>query len=304
MSTMSTMAAHMGARFPEGWQTRVPPEWLEGWSPRPFELEGGATEVVVAGEGPPLLLLPPLPGYKEAFLRLVPRLARRRRVVTFDLRATFSGPPSWDALVADLERVADASGPGAAVVRGHSLGSAVAMRWAPRRPERVTALVLSSPFARANAPSSISWKRWVEQPVVLTSLRWLPDAWSRSLARDYARCGVWVFDSGCQGPVLELVRHGIRHVPIGLARQCVGLAFAHDLRDLLAAVKTPTLLVLGELETAWAHAAEAEVARLMPHAERLTSPNAAHLHPLSAPDVLADRVLTWLDAGTPAAPPR
>src|SRR5262249_22266438 len=189
-----------GARFPEGWQALVPPEWLEGWSPPPLPLDGGVTDVVTIGDGPPLLLMPPLPGYKEAFLLLARRLARARRVVTFDLRASFAGPPSWEALVADVERIADAFAPGAAPVMGHSLGGALAMQWALKRPERVSALVLSSPFARTNAPSSVSWKRWVEQPIVLSSLRWLPDSWSRRLAVDYARRGAWVFDSGCQGP--------------------------------------------------------------------------------------------------------
>ena len=153
----------VGARFPEGWQDRVPSEWLEGWSPQTFDLGDGTTEVVTMGEGPTLLLLPPLPGFKEGFLAVARGLARRYRVVTFDLRVRFAGTPTWDALVADLERVADAFAPGRSVVLGHSMGAALAMRWAARHPERISALVLSSPFARTRAPGVHSWKRWVEQ---------------------------------------------------------------------------------------------------------------------------------------------
>ena len=284
----------MGARFPEGWRARMPAAWLEGWSPQRFDLGDGTTEVVVMGEGPTLLLLPPLPGFKEGFLALARPLARRYRVVTFDLRARFTGPPSWEVLMDDLERVADAFAPGASVVFGHSLGSALAMRWATRRPERVSALVLSSPFARTRAPGIHSWKRWVEQPFVLATLRWLPEPWARRLAMSYARRRAWVFDAACQGAVLDLVGHGIRHMPIGVARQCVRLAFAHDLRAMLPRITAPTLLVVGEHETAWARAAEAEVASFLPRAERVVSPQAAHLHPLSAPEFLAERALAWL----------
>ena len=296
--------AQVGARFPEGWRAHVPPAWLEGWSPERFDLGDGVTEVVTMGKGRPLLLLPPLPGYKESFLALAHRLARALRVVTFDLRARFVGAPSWEALDADLERVASVYAPGQALVMGHSLGAALAMRWAVKHPERISGLVLSSPFARANAPGGHLWKRWIEQPLVLASLRWLPETWSRRLATGYARRGFWVFDRGCDGAVLDLVRHGIRRLPIGLGRQCVRLAFAHDLRAALPRVAAPTLLVVGGRETAWARAAEAEVARLLPHAERVVSPEAAHLHPLSAPDFLADQVLEWVDLRRSAAAPR
>lgn len=271
-----------------------------------FDLGDGTTEVVTMGEGPTLLLLPPLPGFKEAFLALARPLARRHRVVTFDLRARFSGAPTWDTLLADLERVADAFAPQRSIVFGHSLGAALAMRWAVRRPERVTALVLSSPFARTRAPGVHSWKRWVEQPIVLASLRWLPESMARRLAQGYARRGAWVFDAACQGAVLDLVCHGIRHIPIGVARQCVRLAFAHDERAALPRITAPTMLVVGDRETAWSRAAEAEVAGLMPRAERIVSPHAAHLHPLSAPSFLAERLLAWtarLDASAGEAKP-
>jgi pimeloyl-ACP methyl ester carboxylesterase len=286
-------AIHVGARFPEGWRARVPAAWLERGSPQPFDLGDGITEVVTMGEGPSLLLLPPLPGYKEAFLTLAPRLAARHRVVTFDLRERFAGRPTWDALVADLDRIADAFTLGPVAVVGHSLGAALAMRWAARSPERIASLVLSSPFARARSPGGASWTRWVEQPFVLASLRWLPDAWSSRLASRWARRGMWVFDPACAGPVLDLVRHGIRAVPLALGRQCVALAFDHDERASLPRIAAPTLLVVGDRETAWARTAEAEVARLLPRAERVVSPDAAHLHPLSSPAFLAERVLEW-----------
>jgi pimeloyl-ACP methyl ester carboxylesterase len=281
-------------RLADGWQSRVDPAWRVGWEPRPFDLGDGTTEVVTMGEGPPLLLLPPLPGYKEAWVAAAGRLARRFRVVTFDLRARFAGPPSWEALLADLARVADAFAPGPAAVLGHSLGGALAQRWALTRPERVKALVLSSSFARVGSTRGQWRKRYLEQSLVLASQRWLPEALAAPLARRLAARGAWVYDPRCDQRILAFVRHGIRRVPLGVARQRVRLAFAHDTRADLPRLGCRTLLVVGERETPWAREAAAELARLVPGAEVRVSPGVAHLHPLSGAAWLAETVGEWL----------
>ena len=133
--------------LPEGWRPLVDPAWLAGWTPAPLAVAGGTLDVVAMGAGAPVLLVPPLPGYKEAWVGIASRLARRFRVVTFDLRRDASGPGAWEALVDDLERVADAFALGRSAVVGHSLGAALTQRWARRRPERLAALVLSRGFA-------------------------------------------------------------------------------------------------------------------------------------------------------------
>ena len=288
------MSTNIAVTLAPGWEKRVTPEWLAGWEPEPFELEGGHTLVVVMGHGPTLLLLPPLPGFKEAFVAVAARLARRRRVVTFDLRARFAGPPDWRSLTDDLERVANRFAPGPAIVVGHSLGGALAQRWVLAHPERVAALVLSSSFAHVRTPRSHWAKRYVEQPLVLASQRLLPERLARPLARQLARRGAWVYDSACDEHVLDFVRHGIRGLPLGLAGQSVRLAMAHDTRARLGEWRGPTLLLRGEREAAWMTEAEEELARLLPGAERRVSPGVSHLHPLSVPAWFAETIEEWL----------
>ncbi len=286
---------HVAARLAPGWERLVDPAWLAGWRPRPFDLGEGTTEVVVMGEGPPLLLLPPLPGYKEAWIAVAWRLARRFRVITFDLMARFSGPPSWAALLGDLARVADAFAPGAAVVVGHSLGGALAQRWALARPGRVAALVLSSSFPRVGSTRGQWRKRYIEQSLVLASQRWFPEALAAALARRLAARGAWVYDPRCDERILAFVRHGIRSVPLGLARERVRLAFTHDTRAELSRIAIPTLLIVGERETRWAREATDEMARLISGAEVRVSPGVAHLHPLSGAAWLVETVEGWVD---------
>jgi 3-oxoadipate enol-lactonase len=277
-----------------GWERCVDPQWLAGWAPRAFDLGDGTTEVVVMGEGPPLLLLPPLPGFKEAWLGVAWRLARRFRVIMFDQRRRFVGAPSWEALLADLERVADALAPGPAAVVGHSLGGALAQRWALARPERVAGLALSSSFARVGSTRGHWRTRYLEQSLVLASQRWLPDTLAAPLAMRLAARGRWVYDAHCDARILAFVRHGIRGVSPSAARNSVALAFAHDTRAALPRLACPTLLVVGERETAWARAATEELARLIPGAETRVSPGVAHLHPLSGAAWLAEVAGEWL----------
>ena len=284
----------IAVRLEPGWRRAADPAWLEGWVERDFALPGGVTRVVAMGEGPPLLLVPPLPGFKEAYAACAFRLARRFRVVTWDLRTAFDGRAPWDALVDDARRIADAFAPGLAVVAGHSLGGAVAQRFALAHPGRVASLVLSSAFARVVTPGSQWAARYVEQPYVLAGLRFLPGPRALDFARDLAARGRWVFEPRCDDHVLGVVIHGARHVPIGLALGRVRLAFGHDTRAELPRIACPTLVLVGELESSSYRAAAEELARLIPNARLAVSPGAGHLHPLSNAEWFATTIAGWV----------
>ena len=288
----------IAARLADGWQRTADPAWLEGWIERDFELPGGFTRVVMMGDGPPLLLLPPSPGYKEAWVACAFRLARRFRVVTYDLRAEFDGRPRWATLLDDLRRVADSVAPGLAAVAGHSLGGALAQRYALAYPERVSSLVLSSSFARLVTPRSQWRARYLEQPAVLAALRFLPEEHALDFAGRLAERAGWVFDPRCDRHVLALMRHGVRRVPLGLALERVRLAFDHDLRADLPQLGCGALVVVGERESVSYRAAADELARVIPRARLALSPGAGHLHPLSNAEWFASTVGEWMGPAT------
>jgi 3-oxoadipate enol-lactonase len=242
------------------------------------------------------VLLPPLPGHKETWIRVVPLLARRHRVVCPDLRVRFEGTPSWDMLLDDLERVTHAYAPGPAVVVGHSLGGALAQRWALAQPTRVKALVLSSSFARVDRGPGTVFKRWIEQPIVLVSQRFLPRSMALGCARAAATRSAWVYTPECGNEMLDLVRHGIAHLRLGAARTMVRLALAHDTRSDLAGIAAPTLVLAGEREAAWVRGAAAELTAAIPGATWRSLGPVGHLHPLSAPERMAGALEAWLEA--------
>jgi len=285
----------VAVRLDDAWRADVDPALLEDWRPEPFALEGGETRVVEMGAGPPLVLVAPLPGYKESWVAVASRLARTHRVITFDLRARFDGPPSWEALVADLDRIVTARAAEAPVVLvGHSLGGALAQRYALARPGRVKALVLSSSFARMRTPHGDVWARFIEQPVVIAAQRWLPERMAIAWARRLCARGGWVYDGRCEDWVLRFVRHGIRSEPIATGFVGVRLAFDHDLRGRLAGLGVPVLLVRGERESPFVREATQELSQEIPGAALAVSPGVGHLHPLSAAAWFADTVGGWL----------
>lgn len=103
--------------------------------------------VNVAGDGPPLVLVPGMDGTGQLFYRQVPLLAKRFRVATYRLR---DGAPTMEALIEDLGAVLRVLAPDGApaVIVGESFGGTLAMSFALARPGRVRALVVVNSFAR------------------------------------------------------------------------------------------------------------------------------------------------------------
>jgi pimeloyl-ACP methyl ester carboxylesterase len=136
-------------------------------------------QIAVAGDGPPLILVPGMDGTGRLFYRQVPALATRYRVATYSLR---DDAPDMDAEVADLARVVrSVAPPGApAVLVGESFGGTVALSFALAHPDLVAALVVLNSFPRflpqvqlSLAITALQWMPWEAMPLVrrLTAFR-------------------------------------------------------------------------------------------------------------------------------------
>jgi pimeloyl-ACP methyl ester carboxylesterase len=117
---------------------------LPGFEERFVEARGCRLRYLVAGEGEPLLLVHGLGGAAANWLALAPLLLPGRRVVVPELpgHGGSSALPAAPSLNAYADRIALLlDGPTAVV--GHSLGGAITLRLAIRRPDLVSALVLA-----------------------------------------------------------------------------------------------------------------------------------------------------------------
>lgn len=119
---------------------------LAGLEERFVAHRGARIRVFEGGQGPPLMLIHGYGGAAWNFSELAPLLDGRRLVIP-DLpgHAGSSPLPAAPTLAAYADSVAACLDEAPADVFGHSLGGAVAVRLAERRPDLVRRLVLAAP---------------------------------------------------------------------------------------------------------------------------------------------------------------
>lgn len=234
---------------------------------RTARVDGQALRWRQVGAGPPLVLVHGLAGSWRWWRPVLPSLAQRHTVHLLDLpgfgrlpgvrRFDLDGAVDWVA------RWTDAAGVAPADVVGHSLGGLVCARLAARHPEVVRRLILVAP---AGVPGHDLAGAALPLARSLLALR---PGFLALLARDAARSGL------------------VTTLSAALA------VLAADVRDDLAAVKAPTLVVLGRDDPLVPVANGAEIARVLPHAE-LRILDAGHVPMVEQPEAFSREVLAFL----------
>jgi pimeloyl-ACP methyl ester carboxylesterase len=121
-----------------------------------------ALAVDETGRGAPLVLVHGLATTRHIWNPVVGRLARRRRVLTLDLPGFGESLPAGpgfelDAVAERVARAIAAHGVQAPFdLTGHSLGAAVALTLAARRPKLISRLVLVAPAGFQPVPAPVS----------------------------------------------------------------------------------------------------------------------------------------------------
>jgi pimeloyl-ACP methyl ester carboxylesterase len=113
-----------------------------------------STAVLEGGAGPPIVLLHGPGAYAAAWMRVIPDLVTTHRVVAPDLPGQGASTTAVDALEAEnvvawLAELIERTCPTPPVVVGHTLGGAIAARFAGDHGERLSRLVLVDTFGLA-----------------------------------------------------------------------------------------------------------------------------------------------------------
>lgn len=231
---------------------------------------------------PPLLLGPSLGTSYALWDAVAPELSVGHRVIRWDLPGHGGSPADLigpGATVGDLAELvlalADSLGVERFAHAGVSLGGAVGLHLAVHHPERVSSLAVvcsSAHFGGARA--------WRERAARVRE---------EGLARLADSADARWFTPGFTVP--RLVRDHREADPGAYAACCDALA-AFDLRDRVAEISAPTLLIAGREDPATPPAHLRELADAVPGSTLTEIPGASHLAPAERPEA----VLTALRA--------
>jgi pimeloyl-ACP methyl ester carboxylesterase len=255
----------------------------------------------VTGDGPFDLVF--VPGYVShvelawrmpGFAPFLEKLSSFSRLIRFDKRGTgmsdrVSGAPSLETRMDDVRAVMDAAGSRRAAFYGLSEGAAMSILFAATYPERTAALVVRSAFPR---------RMWApDYPWGLTE-----EAYEREVARDLRIFGpreqakeaagaLGRFDDEELDAFLDYLRFGASP---GAVEALHRMNKEIDVRQVLPAVRVPTLILRGAEDTS----VDVEVPRYMasriPTARAIEIPGAGHL----AFGVPSDRIAAEIERFT------
>jgi 3-oxoadipate enol-lactonase len=240
-----------------------------------------ACQVDGPDEGPVLVLSHTLATSRAMWRRQIPHLARRYRVISYDMRghgesAAPDYPYSLEMLGEDVISVLDSLGiKRPAIFLGISIGGMIGQALALRHPARFRAFILASTSSRVPPEGQAMWdqrieavrKDGLEGQVQGTLERWLSPEFR---ARE-PETTKWVADMVRATPAIGF---------IGCGRAIQKL----DYTDQLAQVAAPTLIIAGEKDPGAPVAASQAMHERIKGSRLEIIPNCLHQTPIEAPD--------------------
>jgi pimeloyl-ACP methyl ester carboxylesterase len=256
----------------------------------------------VEGNGASLVLLHGVGANRAIWSRVTPLLAPHRLVAAPDLPGFGASPPGGHGF--ELDRVADRLGDALEIdvpvpfdLLGHSLGGAVALVLAARRPKLVRRLILAAPAGLAPRRAPLPALASVAGSALIGARRRVgpPLAWSAS-ARRILLLGV-VADGARLPPdeVRRMLRGSAHSSRIGAAIQAVAAA---DLRPQLAGLAVPVAFVWGDRDHVVPISSLRSLRALVPGAATEIIPGAGHVPQVERAREFASAVERLL-AGSP-----
>jgi pimeloyl-ACP methyl ester carboxylesterase len=275
---------------------------------RLVEARGCHLRYLVGGDGEPLVLVHGLGGAAANWLALVPLLLPGRRLLVPELSghggsSPLPAAPSLNAFADRLAVVMERESIAPAPVVGHSLGGAIALRLAIRRPGLVSALVLAGAAGISSGRRSARYALTVTG-IVKPARRIAPH---RRLVAGSATLKRLVFGrwGAADPPALspELVEAFLAGTADHTDTVSAAKALVRDdLRPDLDRVRCPSLVVWGARDNQLSVEDAFEYARRLRARLRVIA-DCGHLLIAERPEACADAISVFL-AGEPAAPPR
>lgn len=232
--------------------------------------------------GIPLLFLHGWLGDSGSWAPIVERLAKRHRTIALDLRGfgeshAAPGPYLVETLADDLSALIGALDLDPLVAIGHSMGAAVAQRFAIDRPDAIEGLVLVAPVPASGMSLS---------PAALQMFREVPG--------DPVKTAAWLGKLTYRQPepeVVALMRRAASVVRPEVALENLASWTALDFADDAATIETPTLVLSPAYDRPITPAiARERVAEIIEGSRFEIIADAGHYVLLERPDAVADAI--------------
>lgn len=236
--------------------------------------------------GVPLLCLHGAGGQHRHWGLLQRAFAETHTVITLDLpghgRSTAPGATTIAAYLQSTLALLDAIGVSQAVWVGHSMGAAIALQAALDAPQRVAGLGLLGASARMRVGEPFL-EGWATQP----------EATVRMVVE-------WCYPPGTPAEQLEQAVTDYRQTEPRVFRGDFLACHQFDVRDRLAAIQTPTALLVGELDRMTPLKAAEFLQQSIGGASLTVVPQAGHMLMIERPELVAATLHQLVERITPA----
>ncbi|MBK5218996.1 MAG: alpha/beta fold hydrolase [Thermoleophilia bacterium] len=267
------------------------PEWMQvDWLAhrRSVELPGATVNYVEIGEGAPILFLHGISGGWQNWLENLPHFGARYRAIALDLPGFGTSPmpeweigmPSYGRMIHDFCEKLELEG---TILVGNSMGGFIAVEAATAEPRRYSRLALVSaagilntwnPQARATV-TAYAWSKL--GGTVADKGRWLV---SHPRSRQLALAPFLRYPGRLRPELLVEQMAGGRCPGFGDALQSL---VSHDIRERLATIEMPTLIVWGLSDRVIPVAAAISYHRRIPHSRLEIFERTGHVPQLERP---------------------
>jgi pimeloyl-ACP methyl ester carboxylesterase len=230
---------------------------------------------------------------EPTFARFLARLASFSRLILLDRRGTglsdrVAAIPTLEERMDDVRAVMDAAGSARAALFGVSEGGPMCALFAAAQPERTAALVLYGTFARGLKTLEYPWGRdpeVIQKTLVRIERQWgtaaIAALFAPSIAKDERLRQSWArFERLAVSP--------------GGARMLMRIGMDTDVRDVLPAVRVPTLVLARSGDRVTTADEGRFIAERIPGARLVELPGADHMPWIGEADRVLDEVEEFL----------
>jgi len=255
-----------------------------------IEANGVSLRYAVEGVGPPVVLIHEMGGSMESWSLVAPLLSGKRRVVRYDTRgAGFSekirGALTIDTMTEDLIALLDGLGIKERVaLAGTAVGGGIALHTAFRFPQRIVAVVVTSPatsIPAANRAATLERvARFEREGVRVVFDGTAANGYPEELRGDKAKFTAWR-------------ARWLANDPSSFAA-VYRMLLDMDLSPELPSIKCPVLVIGGEFDRGRPPARVEPIAQAIPGAKFKVLPT-GHYAGLQTPELIADEIGAFLD---------